>query len=127
MDGMNFYFDLVTVICGGYCLFTAIKLYVLGHLFPNQLLIPGDSKPEDCVDEAAYIAYIRIRLLIAGAICLICGVIALVENSWALITKLLPAYPEFGHYLALGSVAVSIAAVVWIIVCWLKAKKLFWL
>ena len=127
MDGMNFYFDLVTVLCGAYCLFTAIKLRIVGHLFPNQLLIPGDSRPEDCIDEDAYISYIWIRLLIAGVVCLISGVIALVENSWKIITDLLPGYPNAGRYIALVSVGVSIVAVVWVIVCWLKAKKLFWI
>lgn len=127
MDGMNFYFDLVTVLCGAYCLFTAIKLRIVGHLFPNQLLIPGDSRPEDCIDEDAYISYIWIRLLIAGAVCLISGVIALVENSWKIITDLLPGHPDAGRYIALVSVGVSIVAVVWVIACWLKAKKLFWI
>ncbi len=127
MDGMNFYFDLVTVLCGGYCLFTAIKLRILGHLFPNQLLIPGDSRPEDCVDEEAYISYIWIRLLVAGAVCLISGCIALLENSWGLISRLLSISPAAGHTIALVSIVVSIAAVVWVIVCWIKAKKLFWI
>lgn len=127
MDGMNFYFDFVTILCGGYCLYSAIKLRILGHLFPNQLLIPGDSRPEDCVDEAAYIDYIWIRLLIAGLICVICGVIALLENSWGLISQLLSISSAAGHTVALVSVVVSIVAVVWIIVCWLRAKKLFWI
>lgn len=124
MDGMNLYFGFIGLLCGGYCMFTAIKLRVLGHLFPNQLLIPNDSKPENCLDEAAFIDYIWIRLLIAGAICLLCGGMTLAESQWLLITKLLP---DMADTVSIISNAVSIVAVVWLIICWIKAKKLFWI
>ncbi len=54
--------DLVALACGVYSLYTWVKLLIVGHLFPNGLLVPKDRKVEDCADEEGYIAYIRMPL-----------------------------------------------------------------
>lgn len=61
-NSMNDMMDLFSLICGGYCLYTWVKLLIGKRLFANGLLVPKDARPEDCLDEAGYIAYIRPRV-----------------------------------------------------------------
>lgn len=62
LNSMNDMMDLLSLVCGAYCLYTWLRLLVQKSLFANSLLVPKDAKPEDCLDEEAYIHYIRPRL-----------------------------------------------------------------
>ena len=61
-NSMNNLMDLLSLACGGYCLYTWVKLLVGKRLFENGLLMPKNKKPSDCLDEAAYISYMRPRI-----------------------------------------------------------------
>lgn len=126
MSGFDLYSNLITLFCGIYCLYTGIKLKMKGELFPNQLLLPKDTKPEDCLDQEGYIAYIAPRLLVAGVIYTLVGVISLVVSRLD-VTVYFPQYPELASYVNMGGIVLSLISLVWLVVCWMKSKKLFWL
>ena len=65
-NSMNDLMNLISVLCGGYCLYTWFRLVREKRLFENGILLPKDRKPEDCVDEDAYIRIIRPKLGILG-------------------------------------------------------------
>ena len=50
-NSMNDLMNLISVLCGGYCLYTWFRLVREKRLFENGILLPKDRKPEDCVDE----------------------------------------------------------------------------
>ena len=54
-NSMNDLMNLISVLCGGYCLYTWFRLVREKKLFENGILLPKDRKPEDCFDEDAYI------------------------------------------------------------------------
>lgn len=126
MNGFELYFDIITLACGVYCLYTTIKLKTLGKLFPNQLLIPKDAKPEHCIDEEGYIAYIWLRLLIVGILCVAAGITSLAENQTGMISAMFPQIANMGFYVVMGGILLCIVAVGWYMACWMKARKLFW-
>ena len=75
--------DLLTLACGGYCMYTWVNLRILNRLFKNELLVPKDCKPEDCLDEEGYIAYIRPRLFVLSALVVLTGVIFVLNDVLA--------------------------------------------
>ncbi len=126
MNSLDLYFNLITLVCGVYCLYTGIKLKRLGHLFPNQLLIPKDSKPEDCLDEEGFVEYITIKLLIVGVVCTLVGVICFADSQYAFSAKLFPAVEKIGYYVSQGGNVLCLAVLVWYMVCWVRSRKNFW-
>ena len=58
-NSMNDLMNLISVLCGGYCLYTWFRLVREKKLFENAILLPKDRKPEDCFDEDAYIRILR--------------------------------------------------------------------
>lgn len=118
MGAMDLYFNLISIVAGVYSLYTWWKLKKEGKLFASQLLIPKDSGPEDCLDEAGYVAFIRPWLLVAGLIlavvgivCLLDSYVGLVENSFTL--------DQVGNLLC-------IVAVFGYIIVWVKGRKRYW-
>lgn len=73
-NSMNDLMNLISVLCGGYCLYTWFRLVREKRLFENGILLPKDRKPEDCVDEDAYIRIIRPKLGILGLVVFLFGV-----------------------------------------------------
>ena len=126
MTGFELYFNLITLVCGVYALYTAIKLWKLNKLFPNQLLVPKDSKPEDCLDEEGYVDYVKPRLLILGVVLTLVGVICLADSQWQLSAKLLPQVENAAFFVVEGGIVLCLLSLVWYIACWMKAKKLYW-
>ena len=126
MNGFELYFNIITFACGVYALYTVIKLRRLGKLFPNQLLIPKDSKPESCLDEESYIEYVQPRLLVLSIILILVGGVCLADGQWNLTAKLLPQVENIGFYVSEGGIVLCIVALIWYMVCWTKARKLYW-
>ena len=65
-NSMNDLMNLISVLCGGYCLYTWFRLGREKKLFANGLLLPKDAKPSDCLYEDGYIHYIRPKIGILG-------------------------------------------------------------
>ena len=101
-DSFFMIFDLISLGCGIYLLYTYIKLRMAGRLFPSSLLIPKDRSPKDCKDSAAYIRYIQPRMLMIGILITLFGAVSLVN--------------EYLHFPAF-------AVVVWYGVCSGKANR----
>lgn len=103
---------------GGFSVFTAIKLKVVGYLFPSKVLYPGNCNPSECTDEVGFMTYIFPRLLIFGVLCLLFGA-ALAVNQYAGL-----GIPEWIGLYAIPTAGVL--AFVWYMVVQNKASKLFW-
>ena len=67
-NSMNDLMDLISVLCGGYCLYTWFRLVREKKLFMSSVLLPKDRKPSDCLDEEGYIKTIRPKLGILGLV-----------------------------------------------------------
>ena len=79
-NSMNDLMDLISIFCGGYCLYTWFRLVREKKLFENGILLPKDKKPEDCFDEEGYIRTIRPKLGILGLVILLFGVFSTVNS-----------------------------------------------
>ncbi len=108
--------DFISLACGGYILYTWLKLRAAGRLFPNSLLVPRDKTPRDCLDQAAYIRYISPRLLTVGLVITLTSVLGLV-NSWLRF---------YGLWVSEGMIVVCLAALAWYAVCSRRAGRLYW-
>ena len=126
MSGFEVYFNIITLACGLYALYTAIKLRKLNKLFSNQLLVPKDAKPGDCLDEEGYVDYVKPRLLILGIVLVIVGAICLADSALHVSAALFPGAEKASFYLVEGGIVLSLIALAWYMVCWTKARKLFW-
>lgn len=109
-------FDVISLVCGGYILLTWFKLRAAGRLFPNNLLIPRDKSPQDCLDQAGFILYISPRLLTVGIIVGLSGLAGL-ANAW---------FQFYGFWVSEGIIAVCLIALVWYCVCNARAAKKYW-
>ncbi len=126
MENFNLFFNIITIGGGIYCLYSLIKMKMAGKLIPNQLLVPKNAKPEDCLDEELYIQYISPRILVLGILLLLGGGIQMVVDHLDLAAKLFPAVENINLYVNEGCVALCLAGLVWYMVCWNKALKTFW-
>ena len=79
-NSMNDLMNLISVLCGGYCLYTWFRLVREKKLFENGILLPKDRKPEDCVDEDACIRIIRPKLGILGLVVFLFGVFSAIND-----------------------------------------------
>lgn len=79
-NSMNDLMNLISVLCGGYCLYTWFRLVREKRLFENGILLPKDRKPEDCFDEGAYIRIIRPKLGILGLVIFLFGVFSAIND-----------------------------------------------
>jgi len=126
MSGFELYFNIIMLACGIYCLYTALKLRKWGKLFPSQLLIPKGSKPEDCIDEGAYVTYIGPRLLFVGILLTLVGAICLADSYFQLSATLFPQIKNLSFYIMEGSTILALVLWIWYMVCWVKGRKMFW-
>ena len=126
MSGFELYFNIITLACGVYALYTAIKLWKLNKLFPNQLLVPKDAKPGDCLDEEGYVGYVKPRLLILGIVLTVVGGICLADSKWQISAMLFSGAEKASFYLVEGGIVLCLVALVWYMFCWTKARKLYW-
>lgn len=126
MNGFELYFHIITLACGVYAAYTALKLRKLGKLFANQLLIPKDATPEQCLDEEGYVSYVAPRLLVLGVLLVLAGGICL-ANSQLHLTAMLFAQPEtIDFYVEMGGIVLCLLSLVWYMICWSKGRKLYW-
>ena len=72
-NSMNDLMDLISILCGGYCLYTWFLLAKNKKLFMNGLLMPKDKKPSDCLDEEGYVKYMRPKLFLLGLVIFLFG------------------------------------------------------
>ena len=75
-NSMNDLMNLISVLCGGYCLYTWFRLVREKKLFMSSVLLPKDRKPSDCLNEEGYIKTIRPKLGILGLVILLFGEVA---------------------------------------------------
>ena len=116
-DSFMMMFDIISLGCGGYCLFTFMKLHMTrGALFPNSLLIPNGMTPKDCTDPKTYTKYIGPKLLILGIVTAAFGLINMANSYFDLFTLLVSEILT----------GVALATVIWYGVCSSKANKRFW-
>ena len=79
-NSMNDLMDLISIFCGGYCLYTWFLLVKNKKLFMNGLLMPQNKKPEDCLDEEGYIRCIRPKLGMLGLVIFLFGAFSAVNS-----------------------------------------------
>ena len=117
MDSTMLLMDVVSAVCALYCAYTWVRLLRERKLFKNEILLGKDKKPEDCLDEDGYIAFLLPRL----------GVLTLILAAYAVFSfycdfsgnELLP-YP-----LSMIPLAVVFAVLIWYVVMNVKANKRF--
>lgn len=126
MEAFELYFNIITLIAGGYLLYTWFKLRQAGRLFPNQLLIPKDARPEHCLDEEGYIAYVRPRLFITGLLCTLVGVVCTLDYTMKISATHFSHIPDLQYWISQIGNLVCLASIIWYMVCWTKARKRYW-
>ena len=126
MDNYSMLFNIITLLAGGFCLYTVIRLKKSGELFPNQLLIPKDAKPEECIDPEGYIPFISLRLLVLGLTCVLTSALCMVNEKYGIISDLFPQIEGFASKMDLVCNGLCLAVLVWYMVCWIKARKEYW-
>lgn len=126
MEFFDLYFNIVTIAAAAYFLYTWYKLHTTGHLFPNQLLIPRDSKPEQCLDEEGFIDYMKPKLLICGLICAVSGAVGVLNTYAGIAEKWFPQIPKMKYYLSQGGSTVCLAAIILYVAVWSRARKRYW-
>lgn len=120
MNAMDLYFNIVGFAAGVYCLYTWFKLKKEGKLFTNQLLVPKDAKPEDCVDEEGYIRIMSPCLFFAGLIWGLIGAVGLANGQFRFLNE------AGAYWLGLGGSIVCVLAFVVYLIVWLRARKRYW-
>lgn len=126
MTGFELYFNIITLAAGVYFLYTWWKLRKAGKLFANQLLVPKDSKPEQCLDEEGYIASVSPKLLVCGLICTLVGVICLADSQLGLSAKYFSQIPDMSYYIAQGGNLICLVTIIVYMAFWVKSRKLYW-
>lgn len=126
MDNYNMIFNAITLAAGIYCLYVWFKLKKAGKLFENQLLVPKDSKPADCLDEAGYIRFIAPCLLILGLVCVLTGVLCIVDMEYQIISNLFPQVENFNSKLDLGCNILTMIMLILYMIRWGKGRKEYW-
>ena len=126
MSGFSLYFNCVTLACGIYVLYTSLKLWKRKELFSNQLLVPKDSKPGDCLDEAGYVAFLKPRLLILGSVLTVTGGVCLADSILHIGAVLFPGSENISFHLVEGGIALCLVVLVWYMFCWTGARKRYW-
>ena len=114
-NSMNDLMNLVSVVCGGYCLYTWFRLVREKKLFMNGLLLPKDKNPSDCLDEEEYVRYMRPRVGLLGLVIFLFGVFS------AINTRFDPPILEFP--LTFIPWGVEAAVLIWYAVCSSKALR----
>lgn len=126
MTAFDLYFNIITLVAGIYFLYTWWKLRSANRLFANQLLVPKDAKPADCLDEEGYIEYIKPRLLVAGIACTLVGILCLADSQLGLTTRYFSHIPKLDYYVAQGGNLTCVLIIGWYMFCWVRSRKLFW-
>lgn len=127
LSSFELYFDIITLVCGGYVLYTVIKLRQMGKLFANQILIPRGSEPGECLDEEGYIAFISPRLWVLGLVVTLLGLLCVADSKWHLSTMVFPQVEKIEFIISEGSIILSLLVLIWYMAAWMKGKKLYWL
>ena len=122
----SFLLDLITALAGAYVLYVWYRLKKEGGLFENQLLVPKEAKPSECLDESGYILYMSPRLLILGLICFLSGGISAVDDQTAFLAQLFPQVEKISYYVTLGGEILAFVVLVWYGICWTKSRKEYW-
>lgn len=122
-SGFDMIFNIITMGYGIYAIYTWFQLRA-GALFSNPLLIPKDLSPKHCLDEAAYVAYIRPRTLILGVIAALSGAVGMADQSAGFLKSWSAAVglSELTFRLAL-LVVLPLAVVIWYAVCLVRAQR----
>ena len=115
-DSFLMIFDLISLMCGVYILYTYVKLRMACRLFPSSLLIPSGKSPKDCLDSEGYIRYMLPRLLIIGIPITLFGMVNLANEYLQL----------FDYQVGLIMTGVAFVFIVWFAVCTAKANRRYW-
>ena len=126
---MNTYttlFDVITLVAGFFCLYTFARLKKSGKLFQNQLIIPKDAKPDECIDPDEDIPFISLRLLVLGLTGVISGALCMLDTEYGIISGLFPQIEKFGSRMNLICNGLCFAVLIWYMISWTKARKEYW-
>lgn len=108
---------VLMVFCGGYGLYSAIRLHRERDLFRNRLLYPNYCAPNDCLDPDGYVCYILPRISVLSVVMLLGGILLS-------LSRLLPILPNIWVYLVV--LVLPFAVYIWYLQALKKAAKRFW-
>lgn len=114
MDSFNMMLDLIGLGCGVYCMYTWLKLQIGGVLFKNSILVPKELDVSDCIDEAAYIRYMKPKLAILSIVVMLGSAIMTLNDT---VLPMIP-YPY-----SLVPVGLMVAVLIWYAVCNSRANR----
>lgn len=117
-DALTLFLLVMLLGCGGFSVYTAVKLKKKGCLFSSKILYPGNCNPTECTDEVGFMLYIFPRLLIFGIACLVFGLLICFDTYVGLG---LPVWFSNSVMPFIG-----LPLFIWYMVVQNRASKLFW-
>jgi len=117
MDSPMLLLDAIALGCGGYCMYTWLRLLIEKRLFKNGLLVPKEKKVSDCSDEKAYIAYIMPPLALLAVVTTIYAVLITLNDNLKT-----PIYSGYWSFVVL---AAALAPIVWYAVRNSRANRMY--
>lgn len=104
-NGAGGMIDILFLVSGVYLVYTAVMAKKKGNVSDNVMLAKGVTE-KDIVDKAGFIEYMYKRILLAGVMVILAGIVHMV-NDWYLG---LPVLTWIGIALILAAMAVYTAA-----------------
>lgn len=116
---------LVSLVgCGGYCVYTWLRLRKVWMLTDNRIMLPGNCTVADCKDPDGFLDFMAPKMLMFGLILIVLGLLYLpgILNDSGLL-----AWPKLVFaILDIGLPVVTVLLFIWFILVQRKAAKLFW-
>ena len=90
-DSILYIFDIIIVLSGIYCIYSAIYMKMTGKVHANKLVIPKDKDVNSCKDPDGYISYIVPRLIIYAILVIILGGLAVANDFLHIFSNIIAA------------------------------------
>ncbi|MDO5540983.1 MAG: hypothetical protein Q4F83_13115 [Eubacteriales bacterium] len=114
MDSMFSIMDIIIILSGLYLLYTYYLMKFKGEV-KESILLPKDLPLKKCKDISAYISEMSPKVLIYGAVVVLCGVVGLVEDVYHVL-----------GWIYLAAILVFVVVSAWFIVQAKNAVKKYW-
>ncbi len=128
MSSMNYIFSVVMLVMGIYGLRMWISVRKTGDVPAGSVLLPRDRTLADCMDEDAFLDYIRPRLLIFSVLNVLYGLFSAADTALDLIGTWVVNMPDrlAGLTIQLLTSVLPMAIFVWFALALNKIQKDLW-